>query len=362
MKAFESIGNAFSAWLNRVAEAIVAAAIRFKSMPTIALIEGEGGRFSVRTDGKVAATGGADGWLQLSDLRAGGPSPSQFEVAVKGSRVELTLRPERFIFKTMELPSRAAEFLNGVVRSQIDRLTPWSADHAAFGVSAPAEAGAGRIAVTVAATAKEMLDPYLQMFTGLGACAVKISTRPIEAGPDAPAIAVVERNVGGVLDVRLARRIALGGLVLFLLVAAAANIASAMVVRGLQAHQDELARQIAQIRAAALASRNASGDPKIVAEQALVRRRNETPSAVIALEILSRILPDSTYLTELRIDSDKVRLTGITHDAPDLIRLIEQSHHFSKATFFAPITHSPSEPGDRFSIEARMEPDFAVTP
>jgi general secretion pathway protein L len=362
MEAFESIGNAFSAWLNRVAEAMVAAAIRFKSIPTIALIEGDEGRFSVRTDGKVAAIGGADGGLQLSDLRAGGPSPSQFEVAVKGSRVELTLRPERFIFKTMELPSRAAEFLNGVVRSQIDRLTPWSADHAAFGVSAPADAGAGRIVVTVAATAKEMLDPYLQTFTGLGACAVKISTRPIEAGPDAPAIAVVERNVGGVLDVRLARRIALGGLVLFLLVPAAANIASAMVVRGLQAHQDGLARQIAQIRAAALASRNASGDPKIVAEQALVRRRNETPSAVIALEILSRILPDSTYLTELRIDSDKVRLTGITHDAPDLIRLIEQSHHFSKATFFAPITHSPSEPGDRFSIEARMEPDFAVTP
>ena len=141
MEAFESIGNAFSAWLNRVAEAIVAAAIRFKSIPTIALIEGEGGRFSVRTDGKVAATGGADGWLQLSDLRAGGPSPSQFEVAVKGSRVELTLRPERFIFKTMELPSRAAEFLNGVVRSQIDRLTPWSADHAAFGVQC---AGRGR--------------------------------------------------------------------------------------------------------------------------------------------------------------------------------------------------------------------------
>lgn len=362
MAAFEAIGKTFSAWLDHVAEAMVAAVIRFKSIPTIALIEGDEGRFSVRTDGKVAAIAGAHTALQLSDLRVGGHSPSPLALSIKGSRVELNLRPERFIFKIMELPSRAAEFLSGVVRSQIDRLTPWSADHAAFGVSAPVDIGAGRIAVTVAATAKEMLDPYVQTFTGLGACAVKISTRPIEAALDAPAIAVVEKNVGGILDVRLARRIALAGLALFLFVAAAANIASAMMVHSLQAHQDELARQIAQIRARALASRNAPRDPKVVAEQALVRRRNETPSAVIALEILSRILPDNTYLTELRIDSDKVRLTGITRDAPDLIRLIEQSHHFSKATFFAPITHSSSEPGDRFSIEARMEPDFAITP
>lgn len=362
MAAFETIGTTFSAWLNRVAEAMVAAAVRFKSIPTIALIEGDEGRFSIRTDGKMAAFAGAGSELQLTDLRAGGRSASQFETAMKGSRVELMLRPERFIFKTMELPSRAAEFLSGVVRSQIDRLTPWSADQAAFGVSAPADVGAGRIGVTVAATAKEMLDPYVRTFTGLGACAVKISTWPNEDATDAPAITVVEENVGGILDVRHARRIALAVLASLLVIAAAANIASAMVVHSLQTHQDELAGQIAHIRAAALASRNAPRDPKVVAEQALVQRKNQTPSAVIALEILSRILPDNTYLTELRFDADKVRMTGITHDAPDLIRLIEQSHHFTQATFFAPITHSPSEPGDRFSIEARMEPDFAVTP
>lgn len=362
MDAFETIGKTFSAWLDRVAEAAVATVVRFKSIPTIVLIEGDEGRFSVRTDDKIAAIGGADGGLQLDDLGVGGGRASPFENAVKGSRVDLMLRPERFIFKTMELPSRATEFLSGVVRSQIDRLTPWSADQAAFGVSAPSDIGAGRIAVTVAATAKQMLDPYVQTLTRLGASAIKISTHPAEAVPDAPAIAVVEENVGGILDVRLARRVALAALLSLLLIAAAANIASIFMVHALQAHQDDLARQIAQIRAAALASRNAPRDPKIVAEQALVRRKNETASAVIALEILSRILPDNTYLTELRIDSDKVRLTGVTRDAPDLIRLIEETHHFSRATFFAPITHSPSELGDRFSIEARMEPDFAVAP
>jgi general secretion pathway protein L len=74
------------------------------------------------------------------------------------------------------------------------------------------------------------------------------------------------------------------------------------------------------------------------------------------LEELSRILPDNTYVTELRIDGNTVQIVGITDDAPSLIRLMEQSSHFSRATFFAPTTHAPSERGDRFHVEAKLEP------
>jgi general secretion pathway protein L len=360
MQAYDKIRNALSAWLDQVAEALIAAIVRFKSIPIVKLTEGEDGRLSVMPDKDAIAV--SDSPIQLDNGHVAGRLPPQLEDALKGGRVELLLRSERFVFKTLELPSRAAEFLTGVVRSQIDRLTPWSADQAAFGVTAPAEVAGGRIAVTVAATAKDMLEPFLQAFTALGACSVKISTPGAEAAPDVPAIAIVQRNVGGILDIRLARRVLVAVLASALLIAATASIASAVVGNRLQAHQDELARQIARARAAALAARNTPSDPKLLAERALARRKNESPSAVIALEILSQILPDNTYLTELRIDSDKVRLTGITHDAPNLIRLIEESHHFSQAAFFAPITRSSSDPGDRFNIEARMEPDFSLAP
>ena len=124
-----------------------------------------------------------------------------------------------------------------------------------------------------------------------------------------------------------------------------------------QAQQDDLARRIARSRSAALPAPTAASMPRR-ALRSLERRKHESPASVIVLEELSRALPDHTYVTELRIEGDKLRLIGITRDAPALIGLIEQTSHFTRATFFAPTTRAPTEPGERFHIEAHIEPIF----
>ena len=126
----------------------------------------------------------------------------------------------------------------------------------------------------------------------------------------------------------------------------------------LASEQEELTQRIAQRRMAIRLGRE--GGPVATPLRALERRKHQSPSSVIVLEALSQILPDHTYVTEMRIEGDKLRLIGVTRDAPALIRLIEQSANFTRATFFAPTTRGPSDPGERFHIEAQIEPVFAV--
>ena len=94
----------------------------------------------------------------------------------------------------------------------------------------------------------------------------------------------------------------------------------------------------------------------------LEARKRATPAGVIVLEALSQTLPDDTYLSELRIEGEKVQIAGLTRDAPALIRLIQQSQHFSRATFFAPTTRAPTDARERFHIEAHIEPTFQIAP
>jgi general secretion pathway protein L len=363
MNAIETAKTKFWQWLDCVAEAMISLVARFVTrQQSFCFIEKDEGCFALRPSDEGATASFRNLEIEIDDGNVIGRLPDQLEIAMRGANVELVLQPERFVFKPLELPSRAAEFLDGVVRSQIDRLTPWKADQAAFGFSTPVDAGSGKIAVTVAATAKSVLLPLLKAFTALGARSITVCAGSPPTSPAAPPIGVMEENIGRNLDINFTRRILLYVLACALLIAAGASIAAQIIDSGLQTRQDELAQRISRLRAAALTSLHDAGDPKTVAERTLAQRKNESPSAVVALEILSQIFPDSTYVTELRIEADKLRLTGITHDAPELIRLIERTRHFSKATFFAPITRSRSDPGDRFSIEARMEPNFTVTP
>src|SRR6202043_3469860 len=141
-------------------------------------------------------------------------------------------------------------------------------------------------------------------------------------------------------------------------VALLAVTSAAYVGSSLGAQEGELARQISR-GGAAIRSGN-DGDRSPIA--ALERRKYETPASVIVLEALSQVLPDNTYVTELHLAGSKLQISGITRDAPSLIPLIEQSQHFTRATFYAPTTRSPSDPGERFHIEARIEPKNTVNP
>jgi general secretion pathway protein L len=354
MTIMRQITESFSRWLDRIAAVIVSAVGRMSFARSVRLVEEESGNLSVQP-GNRGTTQPVES-LQIANGRLVGTVPEGVAAALRGCRAELVLQPARFLFRPLELPARASEFLDGIVRNQIDRLTPWSQADASFGWSKPVPAGPDRIAVTVAATPRAQVLDFMRELTRLGVESITVST----IAPDASggvAIKVLDEVAKPVLDPVRVRR-ALAAVLLLAAIAATTSIAAAAVIAAnLDAEQQDVARRIAERRAAIRAGGTAAAPTAL---RKLEARKHQTPSSVIVIEALSQILPDHTYLTELRIEGDKVRVIGVTRDAPSLIRLIEESSHFTRATFFAPTTRQPSDPGERFNIEARIEPVFAV--
>jgi len=348
------IAEGFLLWMECIATSIVTARGWFDSPRTIELAEEADGTFTVRTPGQKNADSqvGAD-HIGFADGKLVGAVPAGLQARLSKSRTELVLRPDRFIFRQLELPRQAGEFLGGIVRAQVDRLTPWSADDALFGWGKPVETANGRMVVAVAATARALVAPLIDAVAQLGANSIVVSTVAQGGETGAVAIKLFEQRIGSALEIDRLRRALLTAFVIAGVVAGVAVAASAVVGGDLEARQQDVAARIAARRVAMRASLDGS---KTSGLATLERRKHEIPASVIVLEALSQILPDHTYVTELRITGDKMQVVGVTRDAPSLIRLMEQSPHFTRATFFAPTTRSPSGAGEQFHIEAHIEP------
>jgi general secretion pathway protein L len=350
------VSEGFDSWINTVAVTMTGVADRLTFPNKIELVEEENGAFRLRAQKNAPSSVPIES-LQIANGQVVGPVSEKVAAMLRGSRAEIRLRPSRFLFRSLELPGRASEFLDGVVRSQIDRLTPWNASDAVFGFSPPEELASDRITVTVAATARAQVAPYVKALADAGVESITLTTvKEDEAGGSIP-IKVLEERPRSIVDVSRVRRALVVVLVLAGLAAVTSITSAAIIGNNLEDKQNELARRLVERRAALRASEGSA--PALSALGKLELRKQESPASVMVIEVLSQVLPDHTYVTELRIEGDKLRLTGVTRDAPSLIRLIEQTSHFSRATFFAPTTRTPSDPGDRFHIEAQIGPLFS---
>lgn len=278
------------------------------------------------------------------------PLPPAVALALRGREVELALDPTRFLSRPLDLPQGATPFLDGIVRAQMDRLTPWSAAEAAFGWTLPEPAEDGRIRVLVAATARARLRPCLDTLKALGARRTTFTT--CLAPGDAPLVI----RTGAAEQVQGSgrpRQILIGILAGAALAASLASAFNGFAAGGLDADLQALDQRIAAHRRA-IASARGGQDTDGAALRTLERLKGERAATVLVLEALSEVLPDDTFLTGLLIEGGKVELTGISAEAPALVRLLEDTRRFSAATFVAPTTRQPGEAGERFQIEARV--------
>jgi general secretion pathway protein L len=340
MKPIKAISDFLDPWTGSVATAIIAGVDRAMPPRVVRVTEQGGDLFIEPGDAKPAIK------VSSGSLESNG----ELESLLRGAKIEVMLDPKHFVLRPVEVPARAAGFLEGIVRAQIDRLTPWSASEALFGCSPPLASGSETITTIVAVTTRRAIEKYLGPLSVFHPAAISIWTQPAE--PQIGRLKVFEQNFRQYLGAAQLNRglkaaFGLTGVLALLAVVSALSLSSY-----LGAQQEEINNEISQRRAAIRANTSA-GDRSPLAM--LRRRKLETTPLVLVLDGLTKVLPDNTYVTELHLAENKVQIVGISTDASSLIPLIEQSTTFKSATFFAPTTSSASDRNERFHIEAEIQ-------
>ena len=86
-------------------------------------------------------------------------------------------------------------------------------------------------------------------------------------------------------------------------------------------------------------------------------QRRDAFSAVTLLDELTRILPDDTWLFELKVAAQEVRIPGYAPTASALIGLIDKSPRLQGPRFRSSVTQDPRTGLERFNMSFRIAPD-----
>jgi general secretion pathway protein L len=280
------------------------------------------------------------------------PVPDQIARAAHQGLVVFELPPENVVVSRISVPSKATGFLDGVIRNQIDRLSPWRANEVTYGYSAEPDARRPNmldVRVFVAPTA--MVEGIRQKLTSIGLSIDRIVTRNNSSHAIVIWSQLADHAAGGLHRARRLIKLGVCGCGAISLIV---SLWAFMSARSIQERSDELVARSGALQRQLQRSAAVPAALTIDAGRSAWHLKEMSPSAAMTLENLSRALPDVAYLKELDLQQDVVRISGLTSDAPPLITALEESGYFTDVHFFAPTTRAPDGKFS-FYIEGRVK-------
>ncbi len=299
----------------------------------------------------------------LAVLAAGAPVPAKVTRAAHSGFIVFQLPADLVVVRRIAVPVQAREFLPGIIRNQIERLSPWHADQAVYGFDAGVdEEDAAILDVRVLIALRADIDRARNELATIGLPVDRIVTPPPHAGEGrgGESVTLWSRlaDVSPEYLTYACPRVG-AGIAAAVAVSLGLSLWAITSAVSLGGESEEVAARVwtlqRQIQGPASQS-VASLGPRERAWYA----KEISPTAAIVLEALSRALPDGAYLTELRLENATLRMIGLANDAPALIAPLEHSGHLNGVHFFAPTTRGPDGALFRFNIEARVEPHFKI--
>jgi general secretion pathway protein L len=352
-----SVKRAIVWFLDGLAETVIELTDRLQKRAPVRLIEQGGGAYALqRPDGRLDAA-----VVRIAEAD-GKPTLQPLDIAQKlaGADVDVVLPNDELLIRTLDpLPAESRQYLDGIVRHQLERLVPWRADNVLYSYdAAPASDGDGRLIVKVAATARSLHAPLLAALSALSPRRLRLLFRSAAEGGGDIAIPLDRGTAsnGGMQRLRYGIASALAAL---LLISAAAF---GYLMYSWQQVSDALAA--AETSETALRKQLGGRGPQETAAsrdlRAILERKKAQPLTVLAIDALSNALPEDTWLTELQVVDGLVRISGVSRSVADLVPNIQGAPIFADSTFFSPTTRLTNGQGDSFHLQMRLVPPRAV--
>jgi general secretion pathway protein L len=268
---------------------------------------------------------------RISEIR-GGPMP-----------IELRLPQDQYFIASNTYPEKVSDKLAQLTALEIERTMPFSVDDVYFSTAIEKNNPDDTIAVTQAFAKKVRIDALLVTAKNLGLSISAIrpedQNQTLDLLPDAY----------GAHDRKetLKRRIGISVALVVSLLIFAVTLAGRQE-RVLARLQEKIA--VAKTEAVAAQAAQSVADD---AQSQLSRLRDikqNHPSALQIWEDLSRHLPDSAWLVELKLNKDQVKISGYARAAAPLVNALEAAPSFETVSFAAPVTLDRRVSREKFSI------------
>ncbi len=93
----------------------------------------------------------------------------------------------------------------------------------------------------------------------------------------------------------------------------------------------------------------------IVSSKFLNNKKNDNPSLVAILSDITNRLPEDTYITRLKVNKEKLELTGQSNNASNLVPELDKSHSWFQPEIVGGVTEDRRTKKEKFTIKALLK-------
>ncbi|CAH9014781.1 PilN domain-containing protein [Candidatus Nitrosacidococcus sp. I8] len=262
------------------------------------------------------------------------------------------LFPKHTLVKRIELPLAAEENLRQVLAFEMERYTPFNANQVYYDYTIINRytSGTKKIVVDLALVPKKILTQWLTKLTkwDLQPERVDVVGAQYEGQIN---LLPLESRAHKTLTLQSKIAFALGTLFFLLIVAA--------LLLPLWQERSIVIKLMAETTAAQLQANRVitirnQVDEAVENSEFLAIQKGQAPIIINLLYELTRLFPDSIWITQFTINKDQIDIQGEAQEASALITLLENSSYFEQVQFRSPVTTNQVTNRDRFHITARL--------